>query len=184
MQLQELALSLDDVIGRDGDTRAMIDSVRQAMDWPGGFWTVWGGVGNGKTLILMAVINELRESRGLVGAYVRFKDLLDYIRAGFDDVTGEGSERQRYEFLRGVDVLAVDEVDKVRLTEYTWEFRTAFFDDRYRMAITGRALTLFAMNSDPAELPDDIYDRMRDGRFTIHHNSDTSFRPAMVRGGH
>ncbi len=33
---------------------------------------------------------------------------------------------------------------------------------------------------DPAELPGDLYDRMRDGRFVIFHNWDASMRPVMV----
>jgi len=176
----ELALTLDGVRGRDAIAQAMTEARRVVAD-PYGFLTLWGGVGNGKTLILQAVVNELRQRVGLEGAYVRFKDLLDYIRAGFDDHDGEGSERQRYQFLRTVPVLAIDEVDKARMTAYSYEFRSAFLDDRYRLAVAGEAVTLFALNADPREMPPDIYDRLRDGRFVICRIEASSMRPAMRR---
>lgn len=175
----ELTLMLDNVMG-DAITNALAQARCIVAD-PYGFLTLWGGVGNGKTLVLQAVVNELREGAGLKGAYVRFKDLLDYIRAGFSDDDGEGSERQRYQFLRSVPVLAIDEVDKARMTAYSYEFRSAFLDDRYRLAIAGQAVTLFALNADPREMPPDIYDRLRDGRFVICHIEASSMRPAMRR---
>ncbi len=180
MQEQELTLTLDNVSERDAIADAMTEA-RRIVDDPYGFLTLWGGVGNGKTLILQAVVNELRQRVGMEGAYVRFKDLLDYIRAGFDDRDGEGSERQRYQFLRSVPVLAIDEVDKARMTAYAFEFRSAFLDDRYRLAKAGQAVTLFALNADPREMPPDIYDRLRDGRFVICRIEASSMRPAMRR---
>jgi hypothetical protein len=35
------------------------------------------------------------------------------------------------------------------------------------------------MNDDPSKLPGDLYDRMRDGRFVVFHNTDASMRPVM-----
>ena len=58
------------------------------------------------------------------------------------------------------------------MTDFVYEFRAAFIDDRYRLAVTRRAHTLFAMNGAPSDLPGDLYDRMRDGRFVIFHNED------------
>ncbi|MCK4451269.1 MAG: hypothetical protein KAX26_11820 [Anaerolineae bacterium] len=66
------------------------------------------------------------------------------------------------------------------MTDFAYEFRTAFLDDRYRLAVTRRTHTLFAMNCDPADLPGDLYDRLRDGRFVVFHNTDVSMRPAMT----
>lgn len=171
-----MRITLDDVITRNGDTAEMMNVARQFVDDPYGLLTLWGGVGNGKTLVLYAVVNELR-ARGRESAYVKFKDLIDFITIGFED----NSERQRYEFIKSVDVLAIDEVDKARMTQYRAEFRSSFFDDRYRSAWAGHSVTLFAMNDDPANLPADIYDRLRDGRFQIIHNADASVRPQMRR---
>lgn len=175
---EELAFTLEQVIRRP-DTAQMVDAARAFIADPFGFFTVWGGVGNGKTLVLQAMVNELREEQGLVGAYVTFKDLIDYVRGGFDD--DEFGERARYDFLQDVPVLAIDEVDKARMTEYAAEFRAAFLDRRYRLGWSGEAVTLMAMNCDPRSMPTDIYDRLRDGRFVIVQNRDSSLRPAMRR---
>lgn len=157
----------------------MLRAARKFVTQPHGFLTIWGGVGNGKTLVLQAIVNEMREKRGVEGAYVTFYTLINYIRAGFDNADGEGTEQQRFKFLRSVPLLAIDEVDKVRMTEYADEFRTAFLDDRYRAAWAGKAHTVFAMNCDPMTLPHHIRDRLRDGRFKIVRNDDKSMRPAM-----
>ncbi len=167
---------LDDIILRGADTQVMLAQAREFVERPSGFLTLWGGWGNGKTLILQAVVNELRAG-GMTAAYVTFKDLIDWVSAGFDDVEDQGTESQRFTYVRDAQVLAVDEVDKIRLTEYRQEFRTAFFDWRYRSAIEGDAHTLFAMNCNPMELPGDIYDRLR--QFEITCNNDPSMRPAL-----
>lgn len=176
----ELDLRLTDAMIRGQDTPDMIAVVRLFVEQPYGILTLWGGSGNGKTLLLQAAVNELRERRGWLGAYVKFVDLLDYMRAGFaKDVSLTTTER--YAELKALKVIAVDEVDKANLTAYANEFRTRFLDDRCRLGIEGRALTLFALNDDPAMLPDYIYDRLRDGRFVIYNNTDPSLRPAQRR---
>lgn len=177
---QELALRFENVVERaeGGDTREMLKLARAFVTNPRGMLTVWGGYGNGKTLILQAIINEFRHQCGIWGTYVRLKDLIDYIRAG--NATGAMDDaRARYEELKACPVLAIDECDGPRMTDYAEEFRRAFFDDRYRLAVYREAHTVLAMNCDPVTLPGDIADRLRDGRFTIHHNADASMRPAM-----
>lgn len=173
----ELQLTFNDVIQRNGKTGGMVKLAREFVGKPFGFCTFWGGVGNGKTLVLQAIVNEMR-GRGVTGAYVRFYDLIEYVKAGFDD-NADSSARERYRFLKDVPILAIDEVDKARMTAYANEFRAAFLDDRYRLAIAREAHTLFAMNADPATFPADIYDRLRDGRFVIFCNTDSSMRPVM-----
>lgn len=174
---EELALTLDDVKETGADTAKMERAAREFLEEPYGFLTIYGGVGNGKTLILQALVNELREGRGLEGAYITFKDLIDFMRAGFDDDTF--TERDRYEYLRDVPVLAIDEIDKARMTAYSDEFRSAFLDYRYRLGWNRKAATIMAMNCAPEDLPPHIYDRLRDGRFTVIENRDRSMRPAM-----
>lgn len=175
----ELSLTIDEIRDRP-DTRLMIDAAHDIITDPYGFLTVWGGVGNGKTLLLQAIINHLRTDLSVEGAYIVFADLLDFVRAGFDDDSFD--ERDRYKFLKRVPALAIDEIDKARMTAYSDEFRSKFFDYRYRLAVEGKAVTIFAMNCDPGELPMHVYDRLRDGRFIIVHNGDTSIRPTMKRG--
>ena len=175
---EELALTLDDVAAMGGsDTAGMLALARDFVADPWGLFTVWGGYGNGKTLILQAVVNEMREA-GWEGAYVKLKDLLDHIRAGNAKNAGEDA-RQRYERFRSLPLLAIDECDAVKVTDWVQEFWRSFVDDRYRLGLCLEAHTVLAMNCDPAQLGGDIYDRLRDGRFIIYHNADASMRPAM-----
>ena len=191
---EELALRLDDVSERGNaadietlsveelvqrqDTAAMLELARRFVEEPRGFLVLHGKYGNAKTLILQAVVNEFREQCGIVGVYVKMRDLLNYVRAGYAP-DAQGDARARYERLKSVPVLAIDELDAAKMTDFAYEFRAAFLDDRYRLAIACQAHTLFAMNGDPSELPGDLYDRMRDGRFVVFHNADASMRPVM-----
>lgn len=192
---EELALRLHDVIERGDtvgvetlpveelvqrqDTASMLELARRFVEDPWGFLVLHGEYGNAKTLILQTVVNEFRARHGVVGTYVRMHDLLEYVRAGYAS-NARDDARARYERLKSLPILAIDEFDAVRMTDFAYEFRTAFLDDRYRLAVTRRAHTLFAMNCDPADLPGDLYDRLRDGRFVVFHNTDVSMRPAMT----
>lgn len=172
-----MEVSLDQVIMR-GDTTKMVEIAREFVKNPYGVLTFWGGEGNGKTLVLQAVVNEMRWKYGHIGVYITFADLMDYIREGFNQ-EADVPARQRYDQIVAAPVLAIDEVDKVNITSWGNEFRTRFFDDRYRRGCYGECYTLFAMNWDPREMPEYIYGRLADGRNLIFHNRDDSFRPAM-----
>jgi len=174
----ELEIRLEHIVEYSDETRDLAALARRFITDPVGFLTVWGPYGNGKTLILQSIVNEFRIQHGVIGSYVRLYDLIEYIRAGFDDGS-DSSARQRYLQMRCVPLLAIDECDGPRFTAFAEEFRRVFLDDRYRMAIGGNAYTILAMNTDPATLPGDIYDRLRDGRFIIHHNTAPSMRPAL-----
>jgi DNA replication protein DnaC len=174
----ELALRLKDMFPNQTGTAAMVEQARRFAEEPGGFFTVWGGVGNGKSMVLMALMNELRERHGLPGRYVVLTELIDCVRDGYN-TNADLDARRRLEELREIPVLAIDAVEALTLTPYAEEIRCRLLDRRYRLATLGQAHTLFAMNIDPAGLPDHLYDRMRDDRFVIVHNGDPSMRPVM-----
>ncbi len=111
------------------------------------------------------------------------RDLLNYVRAGYtSDVQENALFSVDRNSLRAAQIAAYPghRRDRGRKNDTAYEFRAAFLDDRYRFAVARRTHTLFAMNGDPAELPGDLYDRMRDGRFVIFHNRDASMHPMMV----
>ena len=192
----ELTTTLDDVAPNGPDTALMVRMARQFLNEPWGIWSIWGSYGNAKTMVLQALVNHFR-GLGHLAVYMRFTDLLDYVRAGYKPDAPDDA-RERYARIVAAKLLAIDEVDKPRLTEFAVEFQTTFLDDRWRYGVERdpaiRRHTLLALNHDPAGLPGHLYDRLRDNRFGcyldvdgadvwypgITRNMDESMRPAMM----
>lgn len=178
----EMALTLDSVVQRGEGSRAILAEARRMLAAPYGMLTLHGGPGNGKTLVLQALVNEFRQ-QGKAAIYVRLADLLDHLRDGFDpDVKIDTS--RRYQELSQVTLLALDEFDKPRLTDYAREVIFTLVDDRYRYGKQSgrvRRHTVIAMNCQPDTLPAYLISRLRydlhgpDG-FRIIENVDTDAR--------
>lgn len=138
--------------------------IEQAINEPHGFYTFWGDFGGGKSMALQIVVNELRERHGTDGFYALSAGVLDHIRTliGANEDTSAFWDR-----LLTVPVLALDEVDRFKVTDWAHEKLFVLIDTRYRQIDTH--LTLFATNSDPrADLPPEealgyLYSRMREG---------------------
>jgi DNA replication protein DnaC len=178
----ELKIRLEhlDLEGRGPGTREMLRAAWEFLEAPYGMLTLWGPPGNGKTTVLMGLVNELNERCFGQAAYYRLAELMEVIRRG----SGPKAERPAadlYRRLKALPYLAIDEVDRQTLAGCAHEFRSLFFDDRYRLARQGAAHTLVALNEDPAVLPEAIYDRLRwgsqaPGGFRIVWNEDASAR--------
>lgn len=134
-----------------------------------GWLFLWGGYGNGKSLILQGIVNEMT-ARGVPAIYVTFADLLDLMRETFR-VKAKESFSDRFRRIQNVPILVIDEFDKVNETEFVWEFRSKLIDHRYRDAVGGQTATVFASNSSPVKLPGWIASRVADGRFMVYHNT-------------
>lgn len=140
-----------------------------------------GGTGNGKTIILQAVVNESTR-RHIAAVYITYADLLDHIRAGFNPNKKINSDdaQVRFEKFIHVPVLALDELDKAyNATDWMLEKTTQLIDHRYRSGLAGRTGTLIAMNNHPDMLPIDIYSRIMDGRNTRINNNDPDMRSLL-----
>lgn len=176
----ELAQRLDDVRPAGPGTARMLDAARSFLEVPSGMLTLWGGVGNAKTLILQATVNECIQL-GVMAVYITMTDLLDHVRDAYSEKdAGEyGSASRRLDRFATVPVLAIDELDKVKATDWALERETALIDKRYRLGMSRMAGTLLAMNKDPHTLPEWIRDRLFDGRNTVIHNVDPSMRGMM-----
>lgn len=177
----ELALTLDDVHPAGAGTAQMLIAARSFLNYPAGMLTLWGEVGNAKTLILQAVVNECIQ-RGVMAVYITMLDLLDHVRAAYDETKSSdeyGSACKRLDRFATVPVLAIDEADKVKVSDWTIERESSLIDKRYRLGLSRMAGTLIAMNKDPHTLPEWISDRLYDGRNTVIHNSDHSMRRMM-----
>ncbi len=175
----ELVIRLKDLdtAGRPG-TEQMLRACRAFIERPSGMVTLWGGVGNAKTMALQAVVNELQ---ALGAVYVTAFDLLSYIRTAFSarqEVQDDDAYSRLLRFER-VKILAIDELDKVRVTDWVTEQLTDLIDKRYRGGIDGSLGTLLAMNRDPADQPEWIASRLLDRRNRIVHNADSDLRPYL-----
>jgi hypothetical protein len=153
-------------------------AVQRAMARGAGWVYLWGPPGLAKTLIIkIAVAESLRSRRA--AAYTRMAEILDDMRGAFDarDPSAEG--QRRLDWWADLPLLAIDEFDRVRSTEYASERRFLLMDKRYEQALRGKSITLLTSNEDPAKLEGYLYDRIRDGRFEIVRLTGDSARPGM-----
>lgn len=184
---KDLARRLSD-IKVNNQNQEMLEAARAMIDKPYGWLYLWGGRGNAKTEALIAIVNELNKKGYTPVLYTKFAKIVDYMR----DAYGERKKREtdpdadlgyiaRFEQLKAVKVLAIDEMEKAKDTEFVEMFRFDFLDDRYRQAVHGETVTIFAGNNNPEQFDIVLYDRISDGRFRIVHNTAGSARKAMKR---
>lgn len=147
-----------------------------------GWVYVWGTFGVAKTFLLKAAIaRQLRT--GSHAAYVRMAQIMDNLRGGFNSDNGHESE-ERLGWWSNMHILAIDEIDRIRTTDYALERQFILMDRRYESAIRGDTVTILASNRPPEELAkngDDGYlvDRIYDGRFEIVEIQGSGRRRAM-----
>ncbi|MFA5637161.1 MAG: ATP-binding protein [Anaerovoracaceae bacterium] len=168
-----------------------LDAARQAIAHPIGFVGWYGGVGTGKTHLMAAICNTLRQ-RDMSVHYTTTIALLDHLRDAFDPKNGDDPYSRRFERLLQVDVLALDELDRFNATAWA---KSAFFrllDHRYSRA--NECLTLWATNkrlTDAAGkrqtiIGDDtgyLESRLSDGRFLAVDMGEGDVRASLNRAG-
>ena len=76
-----------DTLGRPG-TASMVSACQQILAQPSGLLTLWGPCGNGKSMALQAIVNEVIERR-IRALYQTMTDLLGHLREAMDP-TPEG----------------------------------------------------------------------------------------------
>lgn len=174
-------------ISRSPENREMILAAFEMRAFPFGFLYLWGGPGNAKSEVLISLCNHFNQT-GRTAVYIKFKKILDWIKESFSerkkrerDPFANDGYIDRFNRLASAPVLAIDEMDKARMTEFAEEFRFDFLDDRSIQALAGQTITLFAGNDDPAKFPSPVWDRLRDGRFRVIENRAGSARPNMRR---
>jgi DNA replication protein DnaC len=150
-----------------------------------GFLTYHGGYGVGKTLLLKALVNEYRMI-GHPAAYRTMAGLLGEIRENFGDNQGVNPRSlgvNRVEdvieyYARRAKVLALDEVDRVNLTDWAKETIFRLINARYENQ--GELLTIVATNTAPDNLDQELQylaSRMKSGQIVEVPGPD--MRPAQ-----
>ena len=145
-----------------------------------------GGFGQGKSLVLkIAVATALYE--GKRAAYANLAGVLDDIRIAYDERENKMTELvRRMEWWTSLDVLAIDELDKVGQTDWARERIFQLLDERYQRAIRQEALTVIASNHGSLdELSGYLKSRIEDNRFAangyILHLKGTDGRKSMPK---
>lgn len=142
-----LTWSLDAMMHGDGRRAAWQAAKRftQRPKEPGGWMTVWGEFGRGKTYVLSAIVNEFRRHE-TAAVYAVAPDLLDQFRQAYEPNAPQAFDRLFAE-VRDVPVLALDELGQVKMTEWAVEKLFLLLDYRYREA--HRLATILALHFAP-----------------------------------
>lgn len=139
--------------------RAILDD-----DRPSGWLILYGPYGVGKSGVLKAAVAELID-RGVKACYRRAEDILAEARATFDD-DDQGQEsalgvRDKY---AKIPLLAIDEVDRVSMTDWARSFLFTLLDERYNRR--DQVATLLATNAKIGDMGPEwgyLESRMADG---------------------
>lgn len=153
--------------------RAAYEAAQKFAKAPRGWLTLWGGYGLGKTHLLAATVNHCTAGR-IAAVYYTLPDLLDRLR----DSYGNDGFSTLFDRLVAVPVLALDELDKVRLTDWAREKLYQLVDARYRDL--DRRGTLLALNRQPDVNDPDLaylYSRAMDYRSRVVEVAGGDVRP-------
>lgn len=125
-----------------------------------GIYTLQGTWGTGKSHLMHCVVNQARDL-GRVAVYATMPDVLDYLRAAFNPKNEETYE-ERWDLLIRCDVLAIDELDEFKVSDWSKERFLRLIDERWRNRTT--QLTLVALNGDAALLTPKVASRLMQGQ--------------------
>jgi DNA replication protein DnaC len=168
-------------------TLKMVNACREMLDGNASMLTFWGTSGNAKSVALIAMVNEFLAS-GIPALYVPSYDLLNWLQDAFNE-KGEVKSQSMYarlEAVKYIRVLAVDELQGIKITDWRLEQLRNIIDRRWRDGLDRKSYTLFAMNEDPAALERRIWSRLRDGGNSLSgvpiiENNDPDMRPLLRR---
>jgi DNA replication protein DnaC len=133
-----------------------------------------GDPGTGKTHLASAIVNALL-AHGRAPLYWVAPDLLDWLRAGYDD----GDARARFEAARDADVLVLDDLGVEHATAWSDAVLLALVDRRLGDGLA----TVITTNCAPADLPPRLASRLRDrARCRVVTLAEGDYRLARRRG--
>jgi DNA replication protein DnaC len=148
-----------------------------------GFTTLWGGVGTGKSHLLISAINGFL-GMNIRGIYAVMPEWIAHLKSLYDEPDGfrlTNSETQR---LMDIPVLAIDELDpdKLNFTPWVKELVFRLIDHRYRNM--RQVLTILGTNVQPKDYPEELGylgSRMTEGM--IVHVPAPDMRPVVGKSG-
>lgn len=164
-----------EINGRPGAAAMLRSATQWIKGGRVGFLAYHGDYGNGKTTMLMAIVNDCIEHQVDV-RYITMTEVMVYAREAFESEQRGDTDYGRITQLAATRVLVIDELDKARMSDYAREVQTHLFNIRYRQAhLLG---TVMAWNGSFASL-DLPWVRSRLSQFTVVENTDTDMRPLL-----
>lgn len=176
---QERQVSLFSIAPNGNATTTMVNAAQDFIAQPKAMLTLYGTCGNAKTLVLQSIVNAML-AQGIGAIYTTFFDLVEWVREAYSDRERlNDSAWNRVKRLQDIRVLCVDELDKVKQTEWVHMVETELIDTRYRNGIAGICGTVLAMNGTLDQLSDHLQSRLLDGRNKVTQNNDPDMRKVM-----
>ena len=142
-----------------------LDRLKNLYQIGHGMGTLLGSFGRGKTTLLkIFVVTAITDGR--TAAYANASTMLDDIRLAYNSQDAMGELLERMDWWSRLDVLCLDEMDKVNTTPWAEERLFRLLDARYELAISGKALTLIAANYETTDpFPGYLRSRLEDELF-------------------
>ena len=150
-----------------GNLEAVLDRVRTVLERGYGVIYLWGEFGTGKTSILKTAISWWIQERTGLCSYVTMSDLIENIRESYDQEHPTTEKQERVKYYSDLDLLCIDEVDRVRSTEFMEEVKFSILDRRYQQSIYQVGVTILTANVGPQMLDDYLRSRIQDQRHEI-----------------
>ena len=148
----ELAYSFDSWKLITHERVAILESARFLLDARGGWLTVYGDYGAGKTYLGAAIINAGRKAK-IESRYWLMARLLDHLRQAFDPQHGPGWSNL-FDDLVECPLLVIDELDTFHPT--TWAMERFGMLARERDRMSREKVTVWISNVAPADLPSEF----------------------------
>lgn len=152
-------------LGGRGDAGNLAWAKDQVFNWasnPGGWLTLYGAPGVGKSHLAAATANQrLRAGNSVCFAVV--SELLDELRSSFRE-SGEGLYEETFRWLKEVDFLVLDDLGAQKESEWVMEKLYQLLSFRHLR----RLPTMIVMNIIPDELDPRLASRVMDSRVGMY----------------
>lgn len=147
-----------------------------------GMLYIWGKPGLGKTMAVKSATIYAHYKHGMTARYATHATLFNWLRAAYDNDKGQQEYQDRLAVLERLKWLAIDEIGRDRVNDFSKSTLSDILDKRYEGAVSKRTATIFIGNSAPSVYLDDYQvDRIEDKRNkVIHLTTVESFRKYAV----
>ena len=176
MYVAERKLAWDALLETDSALEAR-EAIEAVIERGHGWLYLWGSTGIAKTLALHIAVKTMLEKK-TSATYVSMARIIDDLRSAFDkENASEVSEIKLSRWI-STPLLAIDEFDRVRGTEFAEERKFVLMDERYQRALRGQSITIMASNENPELLDAYLSSRIHDARFKVLHLEGADMRLA------